>query len=444
MEGRQMKSILIVDDDKINLDVAVMALGDKYKITTMASGKQALSSIAENLPDLLLVDVAMPFVDGFQVAEQLRADAGTKDLPIVFLTSEINEELENRMRAVGALDYIMKPFVPSAFAAQMEKIVLSLDASGAAQGPVVEQERMDPLTGLLSGDFVTDAVTQKMGFDPKGALLVMDIDNFKRVNENYGTAAGDRTLKVFAEVLSKYTDRDDVACRLGADIFLAYISGLVDQNSLSARLSAIVTEFTQRMEQEIQQGALSVSVGVALAPFDAKDFGRLYNCADKALYFAKKNGKHSYQFYSQESLASGNELQNLASLNEIVKSSDIYQGVFQMDFRGFQYVYNFIRRQVERGNIDARSVLLTLVPEKGYLPDNNELQKAIEVLDQAVYTTLRRGDVATRYSARQVIIILPETSEEDSKTVVTRIATEYEKLQRSGNIHLYYETAELK
>jgi hypothetical protein len=198
------------------------------------------------------------------------------------------------------------------------------------------------------------------------------------------------------------------------------------------------------MEKEGLQSATSVSVGVALAPFDAVDFGRLYNCADKALYFAKKNGKHSYQFYSQESLASGNELQNLASLNEIVKSSDMHKGVFQMDFRGFQYVYNFIRRQVERGYIEARTMLLTLMPDQGYLPDNNELQKAIEILDQAIYTTLRRGDVATRYSARQVIVILPETSEEDSKTVVGRIATEYEKQQRGGNIHLYYETAELK
>jgi GGDEF domain-containing protein len=89
-------------------------------------------------------------------------------------------------------------------------------------------------------------------------------------------------------------------------------------------------------------------------------------------------------------------------------------------------------------------MLLTLMPDQGYLPDNNELQKAIEILDQAIYTTLRRGDVATRYSARQVIVILPETSEEDSKTVVGRIATEYEKQQRGGNIHLYYETAELK
>ena len=72
---------------------------------------------------------------------------------------------------------------------------------------------------------------------------------------------------------------------------------------------------------------------------------------------------------------------------------------------------------------------VTLMPDQGYLPDNNELQKAIEILDQAIYTTLRRGDVATRYSARQVIVILPETSEEDSKTVVGRIATEYEKQQ---------------
>ena len=439
-----MKHIVIVDDDRINLDCAVMALGENYKITTLGSGKQAVSMVPEDVPDLLLLDASMPFVDGFQVAEQLRADARSKDVPIVFLTSEISPELEDRMRAVGALDYIMKPFVPSAFSDQIEKILLTLGSSNASDGPYVEMNRMDPLTGLLSGDFVTEAVNQKMGPSPKGALLLMDIDNFKRVNEIYGNAAGDRALQSFADVLLKYTDRDDIACRLGADIFLAYISGLVDQNALSARLSAIVNEFTAKMEQDGLQAATSVSVGVALAPFDATDFGKLYNAADKALYFVKKNGKHSYHFYSMESLASGNELQNLASLNSIVKSSDMHKGVFQMDFRGFQYVYNFISRQVERGNIDARSVLLTLVPEKGYLPDNNELQRAIEVLDQAVYTTLRRGDVATRYSARQVIIILPETSEADSKTVVSRIATEYEKQQKGGNIHLYYETSELK
>ena len=439
-----MKHIVIVDDDRINLDCATMALGDKYKITTLGSGKQAVQTIPGDVPDLLLLDVSMPFVDGFSVAEQLRADPRTKDLPIVFLTVEIDMEMQEKMRAAGALDYILKPFVPSAFSDKIEEILLSLGGTNASQAPVVDSARRDPLTGLLHGDFVTDAVMQKMGAEPKGALLVMDIDNFKRVNEIYGTAAGDRTLQAFADVLLRYTDRDDIACRLGGDVFLAYIAGLVDQNSLTARLGSLVKEFTEMMEKEGLQSATSVSVGVALAPFDAVDFGRLYNCADKALYFAKKNGKHSYQFFSQESLASGNELQNLASLNEIVKSSDMHKGVFQMDFRGFQYVYNFIRRQVERGYIEARTMLLTLMPDQGYLPDNNELQKAIEILDQAIYTTLRRGDVATRYSARQVIVILPETSEEDSKTVVGRIATEYEKQQRGGNILLYYETAELK
>ncbi|MBP3295263.1 MAG: response regulator [Lachnospiraceae bacterium] len=85
-----MKHIVIVDDDRINLDCASMALGDKYKITTLGSGKQAVQTIPNDVPDLLLLDVSMPFVDGFSVAEQLRADPRTKDLPIVFLTVEID------------------------------------------------------------------------------------------------------------------------------------------------------------------------------------------------------------------------------------------------------------------------------------------------------------------------------------------------------------------
>lgn len=436
-----MKHILIVDDNKMNLVSAKNALADDYKVTAVTSGMQALKFLENNQPDLILLDINMPEMDGFEVMNKISAREEWSNIPIVFLTADSESETESRCLEAGAMDFIAKPFVPVVMCSRIARILEleelrkslanRLDQKMREVSDIKSKSLQDALTGLWNRTYTEEKVEEMIQRGVTGALFMMDMDNFKAINDNYGHIAGDHVLKLFADTLRKYAYEEDIICRIGGDEFMAFVVGENSKTVLGNHAENIINDVCKNIEACKFDTNTSVSVGIAQYPGDGTDFKSLYNAADKALYYVKQNGKNSYHFYSDQSAtenARAGKKVDLSYLRDIMKRTDPGKGSYMLDFENFHHVYNFIRRIVERSNHDVQTLLFTLNSDVPESHDPNESEKAMELLECAIFKSLRRVDVSTRYSSRQLIVILFDASEGNGVPVAERILNCYRDL----------------
>ncbi len=436
-----MKHVLIVDDNKMNLVSAKNALADDYKVTAVTSGVQALKFLENNLPDLILLDINMPEMDGYEVMQKISRREEWSNIPIVFLTADTESETESRCLEAGAMDFIAKPFVPVVMRSRIARILEledlrkslanRLDQKMKEVSDIKSKSLQDALTGLWNRAYTEEKVEEMIQRGVAGALFMMDMDNFKAINDNYGHIAGDHVLKLFADTLRKYAYEEDVVCRIGGDEFMAFVVGENSKTVLGNHAENIINDVCKHIETCKFDTNTSVSVGIAQYPEDGADFKSLYNAADKALYYVKQNGKNSYHFYSDQSAtenARAGKKVDLSYLRDIMKRTDPGKGSYMLDFENFHHVYNFIRRIVERSNHDVQTLLFTLNADVPKSHDPNESEKAMDLLECAIFKSLRRVDVSTRYSSRQLIVILFDASEGNGVPVAERILNCYRSL----------------
>ena len=452
-----MKKILIVDDNKLNLTVAKNVLRSIYEITPASSGAEALGCIENQSFDLILLDINMPEMDGFEVLEKLKAAPDTKDIPVIFLTADSDAETETKCFMSGALDFIAKPFVPEVMRSRISRILELEDLRKSLAQKLMQKtqevtdiknkSQKDALTGLWNRNYTEDAVNKLFENGENGALMMIDMDNFKAINDNYGHIAGDRTLKIFAETLEEYCGTEDILCRIGGDEFVVFVRSARSKNELSNLAGDILTDLCRKLDECKFETNSSVSIGIAQAPDDGMEFKELYNAADKALYYVKQNGKNSFHFYSDKKEAESNRSSNAVDLDylrEIMDRTDSGNGAYLMDYDNFHHVYNFIRRFVERDKHDVSTLLFTAVSSTGGEPEISEVEAALEILEKAIYNSLRRVDVSTRYSSKQLVVILMNANAENSELVAKRIIEVFNKLYTSGKIRLEYGIAQMK
>ncbi|MGN0641818.1 MAG: diguanylate cyclase domain-containing protein [Huintestinicola sp.] len=451
-----MKHILIVDDNKANLASARAVLCDTYKITAVTMGAQALKFLENNTCDLILLDINMPEMDGFEVMAKIKENEERAAIPIIFLTADNDAETENRCLEEGALDFIAKPFVASVMRSRISRI-LELEDMRRQLADKLEQKikevtdiksksQQDALTGLWNRAYTERAVNELIENGTVGALFMIDMDNFKAINDNYGHIEGDNTLKMFADTMRHFSKDGDVLCRIGGDEFVMFVSGLTSKSEIGNLAGDIISDLCYKIEQKKFETNSSVSIGIAQIPGDGADFNTAYNAADKALYYVKQNGKNSYHFFSEqresENSRAGN-LVDLAYLREIMSRADSGKGAYQLDIDNFHHVYNFIRRFVERSGRDVQTVLFTVSAAENAVIDPEEIEIALEMMEQAIYTSLRRVDVSTRYSSKQIIVILMDANEENGILVAQRILDCFHKLYKGKNISFEFGIAQM-
>ena len=452
-----MKHILIVDDNKTNLTSAKLVLNDIYKVTPVISGAQALKFLENNTTDLILLDINMPEMDGFEVMTKIRADEKSAHIPIIFLTADNDAETESRCLEAGALDFIAKPFVPGVMRSRIGRILELEDLRKSLANKLEEKiqevtdmkskSQCDPLTGLFNRSYTEELVNKRISEGTPGALFMIDMDNFKAINDNYGHIAGDHTLKMFAETMIKFSSENDILCRIGGDEFVMFVSGETSKSVIGNKASDIISDLCYKLEECKFETNSSVSIGIAQTPSDGSDFNTIYNAADKALYYVKQNGKNSYHFFSDKNAEENRRLSqsvDLKYLRECMKRIDPGRGAYLMDYENFHHVYNFIRRTVERSNREVQTVLFTINPSNpnGKL-ETSESEVAVELLEQAIFTSLRRVDVSTRYSSRQVIVILLDANNENGDMVADRVVKCFYKLYTGNKVAIEYDIVEM-
>ena len=291
--------IIVVDDDTSNLKVAGHILSRAgMRVTALKSGKIALEYIRKNgFPDLILLDVNMPDMDGFETLKQLKNEMiQGNEVPVVFLTAEDGQEQETKGLESGAMDYIKKPFDPEVLVSRVHKI---LDIRKQIQ-VFAKNAETDQLTGFMN-KAATEARMERLCAEGIGLLCVLDLDTFKMVNDIFGHDVGDQVLVMFSETLKKNLRKDDECGRIGGDEFVVFLRNMSSNDEL--------THFARRINEEYQAGIRSilgekltfsagVSVGAVAVPEYGHEYPELFHMVDQALYIVKKNGKHGGRLYS--------------------------------------------------------------------------------------------------------------------------------------------------
>lgn len=348
-----------------------------------------------NTPDLILLDIMMPDMDGFEVYHRLRAyekENSRSETPVIFLTGDNDSETEQKGLKEGAADKITDIC----------------------------------LTGT-------------------GALMIIDLDSFKLVNDIYGHDMGDKVLAAFAGIMKKNTRSDDVLCRIGGDEFMAFCYNAVKEDAVAAftrRLNEQLIEEAGRLMGEDFDIPLGVSVGAVFVPEHGTDYGTLFMYMDKALYRVKNRGKHDYWIYDpgeyDEPAENDSPEEELARITKVLEERNETDTAMWLGKDAVTWVYRYIRRMPYNYSRNVVRILFSLFGR------NNGRSGVFEEAEKAFGTILQdilcRNDIIMQVRTGRFFVLLTGAGENPTlyaESVADRII---EKWNGSG----YYDDIEVR
>ncbi|WKJ89374.1 diguanylate cyclase [Methylomonas montana] len=295
-ENKNTHTILAVDDSPENLDLIKNILEPYYTVKVAVQSNLALHIATTQLPDLILLDIMLDDMDGYEICHQLKSSDKTRNIPIIFLTAKRSEEDEVHGFRIGGSDYITKPFSPSIVLARVRTQIQLKTKSDLL-------EKLASLDGLteIPNRRAFDAALERQWNQSKRtgmplSLLIADIDAFKQYNDYYGHPMGDECLKSVAGALQKLTHRpEDLVARMGGEEFAIL---LPNTDSIGAMLRA--EQYREAVEnlkiphtKHNPNTFVTISAGAATLQAHAHDdVANLLKAADDALYQAKNQGRN--------------------------------------------------------------------------------------------------------------------------------------------------------
>ncbi|MBF0421992.1 MAG: diguanylate cyclase [Magnetococcales bacterium] len=323
--SKERDSILIVDDERFNLTVLKDLLDPLYDIMVAKNGEQALKrSFSSPPPELIILDIMMPEMDGYQVIRQLKNDPVTRDIPVIFITAIGDANSEEKGLSLGAVDYITKPFSPAVVLARVKthlglkhslqnertlnKQLSTLNSDLADKNnQLVELNKrlrdlasIDGLTGIPNrrrfDEFLHQEWNRALRDQTPLSLILMDIDFFKPYNDNYGHAEGDDCLKKVARTMAASITRGiDLLARYGGEEFVCVLpdTDTSGMTKVGNRLREAI--IAQKIPHEHSKAASHVTIsmgGVSTIPDRQFLPENLIQSADQFLYKAKKQGRN--------------------------------------------------------------------------------------------------------------------------------------------------------
>jgi len=307
--------ILIVDDHNANIiSLKIILKKIDAELLSAESGNEALAIVLEENITLILLDVNMPQMDGFEVASLLKEDEKTKHIPIIFVTA-MDRDDKNSIRGYnsGAVDFIYKPIDPFVL---LSKINVFLDLwhlkSGLEEEIDIVKKKEEEIL-FLSGHDVLTGLSNRRKFheqlnaeinraersQEKLALIFLDLDGFKKINDSLGHDAGDYLLQQLSLSFKKEIRDSDLLARYGGDEFVLLFSNIKDENAIVKRIKNLVNAASQKFAYNYHDLKVSASIGVSLYPDHALTDTELLSSADTAMYLAKEEGKNCFRFYNQ-------------------------------------------------------------------------------------------------------------------------------------------------
>ena len=314
------------------------------------------------------------------------------------------------------------------------------------QQEMIDLAKRDTLTGLRSRQGIAEKINALLKTDCKGTFFIMDMDNFKDVNDTYGHMEGDRVLVRFAKGLNKAVDVNDIVARLGGDEFVVFTPGYYGKDELRAKAQRIIRQIERELVAPGRLLRVTVSMGIASAPLDGTDYEALYGNSDKALYNVKNEGKNGYRFFSDISASESRCFEDArphSSLKEITRrlKERKMEGSYEVAYNDFEKIYRFMERNLIREHREVQCVLFTLDDYAGI--DEAILQEQLAYLQHAVVSSLRKGDVTTKYSSSQILALLMDVNGDNADVVVNMILEKYRMEVGKKEMRVLYDIQQL-
>jgi diguanylate cyclase (GGDEF)-like protein len=306
---------MIVDDNPLNIKVLATILDEYSELLICMNGLEALEALKTEVPDLILLDVMMPGMDGFEVAQIIRNDLDMKDLPIIFLTAKADTEDMVKGFNSGGNDYVLKPFNEIELKARVKN---QIDLKSSRDQLIQKNKELegliqkleisaitDPLTGLYNRRYMMQKISEEVArFTRYGHSFVMimaDIDYFKLINDQYGHECGDDVLKAVTQTMAIGLRANDVLARWGGEEFLLLLpETTMDGGRL---LAERIRQQVEELKVSYNQHTISVTLTLGLSHFSSGlTVDKVIFLADQGLYQGKKSGRNKVV-----AVADGNE-----------------------------------------------------------------------------------------------------------------------------------------
>jgi diguanylate cyclase (GGDEF)-like protein len=288
--------LLVVDDQPVNIQALYQVFAKDSEVFMATNGQQAIDVCRQKRPDLILLDVLMPDMDGIEVCKILKADAETQNIPIIFVTSQDSPEEETRGLEVGAVDFITKPVNPAVVRARV-KTHLTLKMKSDALRALAS---IDGLTRIPNRRFFDERLDAEWRACRRGgnslSVIMIDVDHFKKYNDHYGHLEGDNCLKRVASALAESNWRGrDLAARYGGEEFVCLMpeTDLAGAMNKAESLRLQIENLAMPHSESANADMVTISVGVATTvPSERESEEVLLGAADEQLYKAKQTGRN--------------------------------------------------------------------------------------------------------------------------------------------------------
>ena len=298
-KNEKYNNILVVDDDRtVRMALVDAFTRENYEVEEANNGMQALNICKRHMPDLVLMDAVMPELDGFDACQMIRELPHGSDIPVLMITALDDEQSIVRAFSSGATDYVSKPINFSVIKQRVSRLI----KASKAEKDVKKLAYHDPLTGLPNRTYlkqqlnvtVNRAATENQRF----AILFLDLDRFKMINDTLGHDAGDLLLKAVADRIRHCVRENDFVARLGGDEFTVVLENIASLEGASSVAEKICRSVARPFGFMQQKMFVTTSIGISIFPDDGEDVSALIKHADSAMFRAKEK-RNDFCFYER-------------------------------------------------------------------------------------------------------------------------------------------------
>lgn len=328
-------SILLVDDEN-NIKLLETILSSQgYILFSAHSGEDALAVVNDKKPDLILLEIMMPDINGFEVMRQLKSHTETSLIPIILLTVLSDQKSRLKGLTAGGAEFLSKPVDHAELLVRVKNLLkLKTYQNSLLKHNITLSEKIlwlthfDPLTCLPNRTLLMDRVTQALQLarcnKTNVAVMFLDLNHFKNINDTLGHEIGDLLLIAVAERLKIVAREEDILSRQGGDEFILVLPN-TDVNAAASFAKKILQSIAESIQIKHHELNITASIGISIFPGDGDSFETLFKHADIAMYLAKNKSNNHFCFFSDEMQADSTrslELEN--ALTSALKYDQLY------------------------------------------------------------------------------------------------------------------------